>query len=472
MMNLPDIIVLSIFLILLISIVLISKQKNLKPIDFALDGQKSPSILVFASLTASFLGPGFTLGLSEQGYQTGLLLFFVYLGFSLQNVLVGLFVAPKLREYRGAQTMGDIMGYHYGQLARIITGLLSLLFCIGIIGLISYITGTVLDTAFGVPRTIGSLFGTLIVVIYTMFWGMKTVSYTDILQFVFFTIVIPIFLLSIFFRTNNLSNIIALLPEKVLHPFNYVSNWQFWGMFIGFVLGETLIPASANRALIAKNSQAAKRGFILSGFYSIIWFGMCITIGILASHFIPNIAPESTFIAMGKHFLQPGLFGLLIAGILSIIMSTQDSYLNAASVVFVRDIIGTFKPDISDKSYLRYAKVVTLIIGLLGILFALQLNGILNGIMINYTLWGPTMVLPIVFAVFFKKRINPLGGLIGIFFGIIGVVLWEWVLNKPFEIPSLIPGLILNILGIVVFGFMIKKIPSWKILKSSSGIQN
>lgn len=466
-----DLLVLIFYLGLLAYIIFNSRQKNQKAVDFALDGQRTPGILVFATLTASFLGPGYTMGLSEQGYQSGFLFFFVYLGFSLQSLLVGRYIAPKLREYNQAQTVGDIMGYHYGKLARLFTGMLSLMFCIGIIGLISFITGSIFYSVLDIPRAWGSIIGTSIVVVYSTYGGMRTVLFTDILQFIFLTLIIPVLLLSIYFKTPETSIIINELPDELLHPSRYVGVGEFLGLFIGFVFGETLIPPSANRAFLAKTSKDARKGFVFSGIYSIIWFGMCVAIGILAQYALPGIAPDTTFMEMAKLFLPVGIFGLLLATVISIIMSTQDSYLNAASVVFVRDLVSFFKPNLTDKQYLIYSKTATFAIGGLGILFALQLTGILDGIMINYTLWGPTIVLPLILAVLFKDKIKPIAGLSGILSGLIGVFIWEWILDKPYDIPSLAAGLILNLLAFGIFSVFGKRESKWSILRSSSGIR-
>lgn len=467
-----DLISIIVYFGLLALIIIKSRQKKQTAIDFALDGQRTPGILVFATLTASFLGPGYTMGLSEQGYQSGFLFFFVYLGFSLQSLLVGRYIAPKLRDYDQAQTVGDIMGYHYGKLARLFTGLLSLMFCIGIIGLISFITGSVFYSILDIPRAWGSIIGTTIVVFYSVFGGMRTVVYTDILQFIFLTISLPVLLISIYYNTPDTASILQDLPDEVLHPFRYVGVGEFIGLFIGFVFGETLIPPSANRAFLAKTSKDARNGFVFSGLYSIIWFGMCAVVGIFAQYALPGIVPDTSFMSMAKLFLPVGFLGLLLAAVVSIIMSTQDSYLNASSVVFVRDIVGYFNPNLTDRQYLLYSRAATFIIGSMGIVFALQLTGILDGIMINYTLWGPTIVLPLVFAVTLKHKVKPIAGLMGVLFGLMGVILWEWVLYKPYDIPSLVAGITLNLSAFWIFHIFGTKNSNWSILKSSSGMKN
>ncbi len=469
-MHFLDYLSFTIYIFLLIYVIIISRQKQQTAKSFALDDQSTPGLIVFATLTASFLGPGYTMGLSEQGYKTGFLFFFVYLGFSLQSLLVGYFVAPKLKKYNDAQTVGDIMGFHYGKFARVFTGIMSLLFSIGIIGLISFITGSIFHTIFHIPRAWGTIIGSSIVIVYSTFGGMRTVVFTDVLQFIFLTISIPILLLSIFFNTPDVGTIIETLPNEVLNPFQNIGIDEFFGLFLGFIFGETLIPPSINRAFIAKSTKDARKGFLFSGIYSVIWFGMCIVIGIIAQHALPNITADTSFMEMAKVFLPVGILGILLAAVSSIIMSTQDSYLNAASVVFVRDLVNFIKPNLTDKQYLIISKTATIIFGVLGILFALQLRTILDGIMINYTLWGPTIVIPLVIAIMSKNKLKPIAGMFAMILGVTGVIIWEWVLNKPYDIPSLVAGLTLNILGFVLFSLIGSSSPKWKILQSSTGM--
>ncbi len=468
-MHFIDWIVISIYLVLLVLVVLRSRVKGMTMKFFAIDKQRTTSLLVFATLSASFIGPGYTLGLTEQGYQTGLLFFFVYLGFTIQTILIGIFVAPKLRNYVGAYTVGDILGFHYGKISRVFTGLISMLYCAGIVGIVAKVSGLLLEGTLGIPFFWGVIVSTIIVVLYSTLGGMRTVLFTDMFQFSMLTLAVSLFCITIFIKAPGVDVIVSNLPQSFNNPFNGITWIHFTGLFAGFFLGETLVPPYTNRAFVSKDSKSAKKGFIWAGAFSLFWFAMVISIGIFAKALFPEINPSDSFIAMANNYLPIGLLGFLMVAIISIIMSTQDSYLNAASVSFIRDIYETFRKGKTDKDLLLYSKITTFIIGILGILFALQGTGIIDALLLNYTFWAPTVVLPMIIAILMPSKVKPIAGLVSIICGIVGVAIWEWILNNPIGIQSLLVGIVSNQIGFWITQLLASSKIDSHLLEPSSG---
>ena len=468
-MHIIDWIIISGYLIGFIFIIYKSYVSKQTMKSFAIDKQSMPTLLVAATLSASFIGPGYTIGLSEHGYNFGLFSFFVFLGFSIQTILVGQFIAPKLRKYKGAFTVGDIIGFHYGKLARIITGIISVLFGAGLVGVVALASGNLLNNVFEIEPEIGIIVSTLIVVLYSFIGGMRTVVFTDIFQFLMLSIAMSILLFAIFTNVDSIESITANLPETSFTFFSTKSKTDFLGMFLGFLLGETLVPPYTNRAFVSKNSKNAQKGFLIAGIYSIIWCIMVIGVGVSAKALHPEILAENSFLHMVNTYMPIGFLGLMTVAIISIIMSTQDSFLNSASVSFVRDILNTFNETISSKKALLFSKLITILIGILGVVFAVNAEGIIDALMINYTLWAPTIVMPLIIAVLMPNKVKPIAGLIAIFAGGISVIIWEWILNKPNEIPSLLIGIIFNQLFFWFFQIFASKRQNSKILLSSSG---
>ncbi|MFC1730394.1 sodium:solute symporter [candidate division KSB1 bacterium] len=471
-MHYIDWIVIISYLCLLFGIIYKSRQHSQTMTDFAIDKQSTPGILVFATLSASFIGPGYTMGLTEQGFQTGLLYLFLYLGFSIQTLLIGQYIAPRLRQYKGAYTVGDIMGFHYGKIARIFTGLISLLYCAGIVGIVAQVSGRILEGAVQIPYTWGVIGSTIIVVIYSSTGGMRTVLFTDVFQFVMLSLAMSVLLFSIFIGIPNVDNVLNNIPEGFANPLHSTSFLVFSGLFLGFLLGETLVPPYTNRAFVSKDKTSAKQGFIYSGIFSIFWFAMVLTVGIVARALYPEIDAGGSFMHMVNVYMPIGLYGMMMVAIISIIMSTQDSYLNAASVSFVRDIIESFKVNVSDSKALYYSKVTTFVIGILGIVFALNAEGIIQALLLNYTFWAPTIVLPLIIGILLPDKVKPISGVVSIFTGALSVMLWEWVLEIPFGIPSLAFGILGNQLGFWITHYLSKNETKSALLKSSSGCSN
>ena len=64
---------------------------------FAAGGRKYSSLALFATLSASYIGGGYTFGISEKVFQFGIIQAICLLGFSLQQILIAIFIAPKMK---------------------------------------------------------------------------------------------------------------------------------------------------------------------------------------------------------------------------------------------------------------------------------------------------------------------------------------------------------------------------------------
>ena len=78
--------------------------------EFSLARRSLPLALVFGSLAATYVGPGFSIGFVGKGYNSGFLFLFIGLAYAIQNILVGLVIAPKLRSLKNCHTLGEAIG--------------------------------------------------------------------------------------------------------------------------------------------------------------------------------------------------------------------------------------------------------------------------------------------------------------------------------------------------------------------------
>jgi len=105
---------------------------------------------------------------------------------------VALFIAPRMKLYPDAISVGDIMEPHYGKGARIFSGLFGVVLCAGILGAQVGAMGYIFNLFLGIDRTTGILIGCSIVIAYTSIGGMRSVIWTDVMQFVVLGVGIPL----------------------------------------------------------------------------------------------------------------------------------------------------------------------------------------------------------------------------------------------------------------------------------------
>ena len=430
--------------------------------DFAVAGNKIIWPVLFATLAASFLGGGASMGRAGKSFDEGYAFMVAASAFPLATVLAGLFIAPRLKRYVNAQTVGDIMAQHFGASARLFTGIFSLVFCIGILGAQALAVGTVFHAILGIEVSTGILIGMAVVLLYSTVGGMWAVIQTDVVQFLMLAVFLPVTMLIGINDLGGPQALVEQLPEGHFSLMGDYSVGMFLSIFIAFLLGETLVPPYTQRALSAPDSRHARIGYSVAGGFGFLFYLVSATIGLVALVLYPTISPDQAMPTLIRDALPVGITGLVLASLLAVVMSTADSYLNSAAVIFVGDIYKPFiEPDVSEKKRLWIERLVNLLIGLGAVVFALYATSIIDALLLSYALWAPSILLPFVFAVLFDLRCTR-SAVAAMLAGALVTILWKW---GPFDLQAatgltaLIAGVIANVLVFVLVYRLFRSVP-------------
>ncbi|WP_053348829.1 sodium:solute symporter family protein [Peribacillus butanolivorans] len=414
--------------------------------DYNVAGEKVTISILFASLAASVLGGGASTGMAGNVYKDGYVFMFAFCAYGIASVLIGYFIAPRLKAYKGAQTVGDIMERHYGKKAKLVTGILSVGLCTGIIGGQALALGTMLKVILDIPPLVGILIGMGAVILYTSFGGVMAVIQTDVLQFVLLGVILPLSLIIGLFAVGGTDTLIAKVPD---FHFTLLGNWEittFIGLFVTFLLGEALIPPYTQRIFSSKDPETARKGYIIAGFFSFGFFFITASLGLVAYVLFPGIQTDNALPTIVKELLPVGVTGLAVAALLAVIMSTASSFLNSTTVSFMRDIYPFLnRKKTSDKQELLLGRILTVIVGIASLIFALNVPSIIAALEYSYYLWAPTVVFPLVMGIMWNFR-NATVGLSSIVVGAIITLIWTFALHEPFGLSGVVPGFIANII--------------------------
>jgi SSS family solute:Na+ symporter len=404
--------------------------------EFSLAKRSLPLVLVFGSLAATYVGPAFSIGFVGRGFKSGLLFLAIGLAYSLQNILVGLFVAPRLRQLKGCHTLGDAIGQKYDRKCQILAGVISVGLCAGFAAVMAKAGGDVLRSTFGLPHWSSVIIVVGITALYTTFGGLRASVITDAFQFSAFAILLPItFLWILCFHFNGGAG--AFAEQASLATNEGIAATpviEIVALLVAFLLGETLIPPYANRALASKTTRISRNGFVLAGCFSVAWFAVMVALGIVARDVItlPQIeamTPEGkeiedfVLLTLFKSTMPAAGYALLLVVLISIIMSSLDSLLNAGAVAFTQDIV---KPhmDLQDKAALSVGRGATIVIALTAAAGAVAVDSIINGLLVCYAIWAPA-ILPALIIGLWIKRPQPLAGILSMGAGsFVAVTLW------------------------------------------------
>jgi SSS family solute:Na+ symporter len=167
-------------------------------------------------------------------------------------------------------------------------------------------------------------------------------------------------------------------------------------------------------------------------------------IGMGASSLFPQISPEQAFPVVIKEVLPPFLGGIVLAALLGAVMSSADTVLLTASTILTVDIIGRFKPFVSQEKTLFYSRWVMVILGGVSLLLALSLKGVINALLFAYTIYTAGLIIPVI-AGFYKNRlkITPLGALVAIIGGGSAALISKTLHVSSLELGSLLISILL-----------------------------
>ncbi len=448
MLNYLDYVII-IFYLCVVLLVGLWSGKGMKSLqDFSVSHRSYTSFVIFATLSASFIGGGFSIGNAEKVYRLGIANIIVLWGFSLKEILVARFIAPKMDNFPNVISAGDIMELGYGKPAKVVTGFFSVFLCAGIVGAQVGAMGLIFKVFLGIKPIWGILIGCGIVIAYSTIGGMRAVVLTDVIQFCVLAIGLPAALIFGIVKLGGFSAIREAVPASHFSvPANTMTIGAFLSLFLTFLLGETLVPPYVQRLLIGKDAAHTARGTMLSGIFSIPFFVVTGSIGLVALALDPKLDPNLAMPYVIRTVLPAGVRGVVIAGVISIVMSSADSFLNGAATACINDIVKPLrKKPLSERHELLLAKLTNCFVGVFAVIFAINIPSILDILIYAYNFWAPIILVPLA-AVFLGVRVTRAGFLSGTIAGAAGVLIWNGLLKSPMGISGLVIGVFCNLIA-------------------------
>ena len=419
--------------------------------DFSVSNRSYGSMVIFATLSASFIGGGFSIGNAEKVFRFGIVNIVVLWGFSLKEILVAKFIAPRTGNFTGVISVGDLMDRGYGKFGRIVSGFFSVFLCAGIVGAQVGAMGIIFNVFLDIQPIWGILIGCGIVITYSTIGGMRAVVLTDVVQFCVLAIGLPAALVFGIVKLGGFSAIKAAAPAGHFSiPAEGMTICAFLSLFLTFLLGETLVPPYVQRLFMAKDAGHTARGTMLSGIFSIPFFAITGAIGLVALTLDPELDPNMAMPYVVSTVLPIGIRGIVIAGIISIVMSSADSFLNGAATCCINDVVKPLRRNpMSERSELLLAKLTNCLVGILAVVFAIKIPSILDILIYAYNFWAPIIVVPLA-AVLLGIRVTRAGFLAGTLAGAVGTLAWNYLLKTPAGIEGLAIGVFCNLFSFVL----------------------
>ncbi len=419
--------------------------------EYSLGNRNFSTATIVATIAATWIGgSNFSITVAET-HKQGVFFLLCSLAEAVSFGLVAYFYAPRMAEFLGKLSIAEAMhGIYKNNYVRAIIAIFSTVPGLGRVAMQFLVMQALLNLWLGIPGVYATAISSLIVIIYSSFGGIKAVTFTDLIQFFAFGVVIPMTAFLIWKSFSNSDMIISTIAADPLFNYNLISDSQQQGMsgilYLSlFLMIPLLDPAIFQRISMAKNTLQVSRSFIIAIFFILICDALVHTvIGVLfrADPSIIDLNADNVMQYVVDHYLGYGFKGMFIIGIMAMVMSTADSYINSSAILLGYDLPKSLGIKFTEQSQLRVIRFSSLFIGLASLLVSLFAKNLLDLLLSVYSFYMPIVTLPFTLAIFgFRSTTKAL--LIGMAAGFVTVVYFE-LFSAKYNIISGIPGTLVS----------------------------
>ena len=436
--------------------------KNIK--DYSLGNRNFSTGALVSTIVATWIGGDYLFITIAEVYTTGLHYAIGCLGMVVCLFLNAYVFVPKMSEFLGSISVASAMGDLYGKHVRLISAIGGAIASAGFIAVQFKVFGYILNDFLGLSGNYPIFLAASVVTLYSSVGGIRSVTFTDVIQFFTFGVLIPVLGIVIW---NDLSSLPTFnLVTAVQHPlFNYkeflgLSNPKFWSVLLLFLLFSIpdLNPTMFQRVAIGRSVSQVKKAFSISAILlMLILIGMA-WIAFLLFNIDPNLNPKELVQHITNNYAHTGLKSFIMVGVVAMCMSTADSNINASSVLLTHDFC--YPLNIKFKSELVLSKIISVLLGVISIYLALLDYDLLPLVFMTQSFYIPIIDVPLILAILgFRSTTKSV--LIGMGAGFLSVIVWRIYFMDTTGVDSILPGTIVNLIFFMGSHYLLKQNGGW-----------
>jgi len=450
------------YLALMMAIGMASRRRNASKDDYFLAGRRLPYWVVAFSMNATGESAWLLLGLSGLAYVTGVQAFWVVIGETIGVWLSWTLVARRLNALAHAQqavTVPDVLVGRLGdpfRLLRIASVLIILTMVAVYVAAQMLATGKAFESFLGWPYVAGVLVGGFVTIAYTSFGGFRGVAYTDTAQallMLFAVLAVPVAGVVAAGGFGELFSSLRAIEPALLNPVGATAVDLGVVLAIASALAVGLpflgVPQLLVRYIATRDQAEIGRARNVSVVVIfLLGFGAVCT-GIVGRSLYPGLSDGETIMpVLSEALFSPVVTGLLIAAVLSAVMSTVSSLLNLASSAVVSDVYHQFiRPEAGTHSIARVGTWVTAVLGVIGCLIALNQQGLIFDFVLFAWAGLGAAFGPVMLCCLWWPQTTWQGALAGMVGAFAVTVLWISVFKAQFfDLYEMIPGFVAGLL--------------------------
>lgn len=411
-----DIVIFAIYILGILALgIYAARQNKQTKRDYFLAGDKLPWWMIGGSIIAANISSHHLVGAMGAAYSRGFVAVTlewaaILLGF---NALLWIFLPFYLRN--GFYTIPEYLQKRFGKATRAVYDVLILFTYIFVeIGAVLFLGALSLYALFGIPILYSVLTLAVLTGIYTIAGGLRAVIWTEMVQLgVLIAGGIALTIATINAAGGLQSVVHSAADWKMIYP---ADDPDFpWTMYLGGIVCISVFYCATNqfivqRVLAAKNEWHARMGVIFGDYLKFL-VPLIITVpALVAPVFLPPLdKPDLLFATLVEKLLPTGLVGLVMAGLISAIMSHISGAINSCTTILTVDIyLEYINKEATDKQAVRFGRLSGIAIIALGIgcsilLISYSDKPVFLYLMNLYGLFTPGIATMFLLGVFWKR---------------------------------------------------------------------
>lgn len=378
--------VVAVYLAITLGIGLWATRRTKSVADFFVAG-RSLGMFVMAIAAFASVQSGFgILGGTGMTFASGLVFvtgigFAAVLGFGLAWFLVGRRLFDMGQEGE-VYTVGDIVERRYGSSS--VRGAMAIAMVLGVIGYLGtqvQAMGVVMGAIFGIDTTAGALIGLGILAVYAVGGGTIAAVYTDVFQGILMIVVSVAICFYAFHVAGGVGEVTSTLRSEsadLAAPFGALPTLTLACWVLLFAVGAAGQPQLLTKFLMIRDAKQLRWGAVTAGLAYMCTMFLVVGVGLtslalsLRGEFPELSGPDQALPAFLTEYTVPIFAGLVMAAILSAIMSTGDAFVNLGAAAIVRDIPRSLGREV--RRELLWSRIAVAGLLIVSVLFSMYLD--------------------------------------------------------------------------------------------------
>ncbi len=416
--------------------------------------------LLFATLLASNIGAGSTVGAAALGYTNGIAAWWWVGAAAAGSFIQAFWIGPRMRreaERHGLRTVGDYLELRFGGTVRTVVSILLWLGTLAILAAQLIAMSTLLTAMVGLPRWFGCVLGGIAITLYFTAGGLHSSARVNVLQLVVkmvgFAVAVPFALAA----SGGWDAFASAVPADQGH-WNFMRNGDSGWMYLA-LLGPAFIvsPGQLQKIYAARDERAVRIGVGFNALGLLLFAAMPPLLGMMARVRHPDISADQALPVLLVQDVPVAIGTLGLAAIFSAELSAADAILFMLSTSLSQDLYRrVMKPDATDAEVLRVARIAAVAGGAGGIAVALLATTIIGSLQFFYSVMAVCLFVPLLGGLY-VRRLTKSAALAAIVAGIVVMLLRQFTGPPKAVITPAMAGLGASIIAAAIALLVLRK---------------